>query len=858
MVDSLSSKSRFAQRAAVRLKPMRMQARSFVALWLLLFTTALGAAPTGELTVFPNAVALTGRGARQHLLVSAEIDGRRVDLTREAEFSSARSGRGGPAVVRLEGGGLLRPERSGADLVVVRARGLETSVPVTVSRGEVFQAVSFERDVQPVFTRLGCNSGPCHGKQRGQNGFQLSLLGFDDEFDFRAVTDDDAMRRLCRAAPARSLLLLKPTLEVPHGGGRLMVEGDVLYSTVRRWIAAGLPRRSADEPVVTAVEVEPRESSLTAGGGQQLLVTAIYSDGSRRDVTHLSAFQSSESPIARVGEDGLVTAGAIPGEAAIMVRYANYFDTGIITIPRPEPVAPEVYAALPRKSFIDRLVWEKHDTLGIAASEPASDAKFLRRAHVDLVGRLPTPEETREFLASSKENRRAALVDRLLGRREYADFWANKWADLLRPNPYRVGIKAVRSLDRWLRDAFRRNQPYDEFVNDLITAQGSTWRNGATTVFRDRRSPEELTTMISQLFLGIRLECARCHHHPFEVWGQDDFFSFAAYFAQVGRKGAGLSPPISGGEEIVFHATGGEVRHPLTKEVLQPRPLYGAVPSGASTERPRREIVADWMTSPENPFFAKVIVNRVWAEVMGRGLVEPVDDLRATNPPTNGPLLNALADHFREVDFDLKELLRTILSSHVYRLSSQPNKTNGADTRNYSRHYRRRLRAEVLFDAVCDITQVPENFAAMPPGSRAMELWSYRVPSFFLDTFGRPDLNQDPPCERLGQSTVVQALHLMNAPRLHEKVTHDQGRAARLAASDRSADSIIEELYLLAYSRLPSESEIERGRGLLNAADAAPLGPLKTDDDDRPARRRRAVEDLLWALLNSPEFLFVD
>jgi hypothetical protein len=837
---------------------MPARTRTLVLIALLWLAASLYAAPAAELIVFPNAVALDGRSDRQQLLVTAEIEGRQVDLTREAEYSTAGSRENGLSVVRLESSGLLRPRRSGADLVVVRTRGLEASVVVTVTDGERYKPVSFERDVQPVMTRLGCNSGACHGKQGGQNGFQLSLLGFDDNFDFRALIRDDAARRVCRAAPARSLILLKPTLEAPHGGGRLMTEGDALYETVKRWVAAAFPRRPEDEPVVSAVEVEPRERSLMANAQQQLLVTAVFSDGSRRDVTNLTAYQSSESPIARVGEDGLVKAGPIPGETAIMVRYANHFDTCLITIPRPEGVPAEVYAALPRENFIDELVWKKHEKLGIAASDSVGDATFLRRAHLDLVGRLPTPAETREFIALTADNKRRDLVDALLERREYADFWANKWADLLRPNPYRVGIKAVRSLDRWLRDAFRRNQPYDEFVRDLITAQGSTWRNGATTVFRDRRSPEELTTMISQLFLGIRLECARCHHHPFEVWGQDDFFSFAAYFARVGRKGAGLSPPISGGEEIVFHATGGAVKHPLTQEVLEPRPLFGSVAPGTVAERPRREIVADWMTSPDNPFFAKVIVNRIWAEVMGRGLVEPVDDLRESNPPTNGPLLDALADHFREIDFDVKALLRTILSSHVYRLSSRPNETNRADTQNYSRHYRRRLRAEVLFDAVCDITDVPENFSAMPPGSRAMELWSHRVPSFFLDTFGRPDLNKDPPCERLGQTSVVQALHLMNAPRLHKKVTDDSGRAARLASSDRSDEEILEELYLLAYSRLPTDSEIGLGLKTFRAAAATPLGPLKAEKDEPMSRRRRAVEDFMWALLNTPEFLFKD
>jgi hypothetical protein len=433
-------------------------------------------------------------------------------------------------------------------------------------------------------------------------------------------------------------------------------------------------------------------------------------------------------------------------------------------------------------------------------------------------------------------------VDRLLARPEYADYWANKWADLLRPNPYRVGIKATFTLDTWLRDAFRRNKPYDQFVREILTAQGSTFRNGPTVLFRDRPEPPEVTTLVSQLFLGIRLDCARCHHHPFEVWGQDDFYSLAAYFARVGRKGTGLSPPISGGEEVLYTAPQGEVRHPVSGRVLPPRPLFGKA-APADGERDPRAVLADWIISPDNPYFARVQVNRVWADLMGRGLVEPVDDLRATNPPSNPALLEALAGDFRRQGYDLKKLLRTIMTSHVYGLSSLPAGGNAADGRNHSRHYRQRLRAEVLLDAVSDVTGVPESFAALPPGSRAMELWTARSRSVFLDSFGRPDPNQDPPCERTADTSVVQALHLMNAPRLQEKIASDQGRAAALAAGTKTPREIVDELYALVYSRWPDDDERRTCLKLFE-------GP--------GADRRRAVEDVLWALLNTPEFLFKD
>ncbi len=354
---------------------------------------------------------------------------------------------------------------------------------------------------------------------------------------------------------------------------------------------------------------------------------------------------------------------------------------------------------------------------------------------------------------------------------EYADHWANKWVDLLRPNPYRVGIKAVINYDTWIREPFLQNQPYDEFVRDLLTARGSTFRNGSVTLFRDRRTPDEVTNMVSRLFLGIRLECAKCHHHPFEKWGQDDFYGLAAYFAQIGRKGRGLSPPISGSEEIVRFAGKGEVQHPLTGEDVAPRPLFGEATVGEDQDR--REALAAWIASDDNEYFAQVQVNRVWAELMGRGLVEPVDDLRATNPPTNGPLLEALAAEFRKQDYDLKKLIRVIATSHVYGLSSLPTERNRADTRNHSRHYRRRFSAEVLLDAAADVTSIPNNFSGMPPGSRANQIWTHRIDSLFLDTFGRPDANQDPPCERADDTTVTQALHLMNAPALHAKVTSD-------------------------------------------------------------------------------------
>jgi Protein of unknown function (DUF1549)/Protein of unknown function (DUF1553) len=700
--------------------------------------------------------------------------------------------------------------------------------------------VNFELDVLPVLTAAGCNAGACHGKSRGQNGFALSLLGFDSDFDYASIVEESHGRRVFPAAPENSLVLRKPSMQLPHGGGLRLEVGSAEYETLRRWIAAGMPRAAADAPKLDHIAVEPPERVMPAGTSQQLNVLAHYSDGSVRDVTRLTDFQSNEPGIVSV-EGGLVKAGSLAGEATLMIRYMNNIVPWNTAIPIEGSVDAQLYAALPRKNFIDPLVWDKLQTMGITPSEPAPDHTFLRRAYLDVIGRVPTPDEARAFLADTSATKRDELVDALLARPEYADYWANKWADLLRPNPYRVGIKPTMAFDAWIRQAFRENKPYDQFVRELVTAQGSTWRNGAATLFRDRRTPDEITPVVSQLFLGIRLECAKCHHHPFEVWSQDDFYSLAAYFARVTHKGEGISSPISGGEEIVYVADSGSVTHPITQKTLEPRPLFGQARPIEAGEDPRQAL-ADWLTSSDNDSFAKVAVNRVWAELIGRGLVDPVDDLRATNPPSNPALLAALADEFRKQGFDLKKLIRAIMTSHVYALSSIPNERNVSDTRNYSRHLRSRLRAEVLLDAVCDVTGIDEAFSAMPQGSRSIEIWTHRVGSQFLDAFGRPDANQDPPYERLPDSTIVQALHLMNSPELSKKFSSDDGRAAKLAATDKPPQEVVDEAYLLVYSRFPTGEERQ---AVTAAYEANP-------------NRRQATEDLMWALVNSPEFIFKD
>ncbi|MCE9608380.1 MAG: DUF1549 and DUF1553 domain-containing protein [Planctomycetia bacterium] len=700
-------------------------------------------------------------------------------------------------------------------------------------------ALTFELDIMPILTSTGCTTGPCHGKARGQNGFQLSLLGFDAEFDYNSIVKHARGRRVNPSAPEQSLLLRKAAGQVPHGGGVRVPSDSKNFETIRRWIAQGLPRSGPTDPTLVGIDVAPRERILPAKAREQLRVTARYSDGSQRDVTDRTAYQSNDAAVAAIDAAGSVVAGALPGETAIMARYMNHIAVFNVAVPLAGAVDKQSYAALPRRNFIDELVWKRLETLGIIPSAGCDDAAFLRRASLDVIGRLPTSAEVRTFLADKATDKRARLVDALLERPEYGDHWANKWVDLLRPNPYRVGVKATFAFDAWIRDAFRVNKPYDRFVYELLTARGSTFRNGATVLFRDRREPAEVTTIACQLFLGVRLDCARCHHHPFEVWGQDDFYGTAAYFTRVGYKGLGLSPPISGGEEFVITALKGSIAHPLTGLDVTPKPLTGTAPI-VGDEDPRAAF-ARWVVAPENRFFEQVAVNRIWADLMGRGIVDPVDDLRATNPPTNPELLAALGREFRRLKFDQKQFLRVILNSHAYELSSLPNPRNAWDQKNYSRHYRQRLRAETLLDAVCDVTGMRENFSAMPPNSRAVEIWTHRVENLFLDSFGRPDPNQDPPCERTSDSTMVQSLHLMNAPALHKKVIDDQGRLAALVKASKSPEELVDELYLSTYSRFPTAEER--------------LAATKLFPADR-AKHREIAEDLLWALLNTPEFTF--
>jgi hypothetical protein len=705
--------------------------------------------------------------------------------------------------------------------------------------------ITFDSDIQPLLTRFGCNSGPCHGKSKGQNGFALSLLGFDSDFDYRSIVLDSRGRRMQFSAPENSLLLRKATGQETHVGGQRFEPGSPHYQLIRDWIAQGAPRTPDSAPRLVRVRLEPQRQSLSPREKIQLTVVAEYSDGSHRDVTEATAFESNDKNIAEISEEGLVTAGKYPGETALMARYMNHISVCAITIPMQASIDASAFVEPSGENPIDGLVLAKLKLLGIPPSGPATPSTILRRTTLRVIGRLPTADEARDFLEDPRpvQEKRQELVDQLLERPEYADFWANKWADLLRPNPYRVGMKAVFNLDSWLREAFRQNLPYDQFVDQLITAQGSTWTNGATVIYRDRPQTVEIASSVSQLFLGIRLECAKCHHHPFEVWSQDDFYGFAAFFSRVGRKGTGLSPPISGGEEMIFNSPSGSLRHERTGEVVDPKILGGETIQPGPHEDPR-QILSAWMTSSTNRHFPRVMANRVWAELMSVGLVEPVDDLRATNPASNDALLDYLAEDFRRHAYDVKQLIRRIVLSDTFARSSLPNDWNASDNRNFSRYYRQRIRAEVLLDSINEALQTHESFAAMPPDSKAMQLWTHRTPSIFLDTFGRPDANLDPPYERSHELTTPQLLHLMNSMAIEQKLSNEQGMVAHLTVGEPDPAAIVDQLYLTLYSRYPSSAEM---------ASALAVFP-----EDAQAPKQAAVEDLAWALINAPEFYFVD
>lgn len=775
----------------------------------------------------PDSLRLAGPDVRFSVLIHGETpNGRTVDLTRDARFRSAN-----PAIAAVSASGVVRGTADGQTMIEIAVADRTLTVPVTVSDSQAARRFHFENDVVPILSRFGCNSSGCHGKAEGQNGFKLSVFGFDPPADHAALTYEGRGRRVFPPDPGKSLLLEKASGGIPHGGGVRIPRGSDEYRTLRDWIAAAMPLGDENAPRVVSLRLTPNERRMSMRARQQLRAVAAYSDGREIDVTGHARYQSNSEALASVDEKGLVTAGETPGEVAVMASYMGAVDVFRVLIPRSEPIADVPDVAV--HNFIDRLVDAKLEKLNIAPSGLCDDATWLRRVSLDLIGTLPTADEARTFLSDSRPDKRSRLVERLLKRPEFADYWALKWSDLLRVDRQALGHKGAYQYYRWIRGSIAANKPYDRFVREIITAEGTLNEAPAGHLYKVVGDPGAVASTVSQVFLGVRIECAQCHHHPFDRWSQTDYYGMQAYFTQIGFK---KSPR----GEFLAALKDSPTKHPRTGEMIFAHPLGTARPDG-SPEGDRRRQLADWMTSPENPWFARSFVNRIWAHMLGRGLIEPVDDLRSTNPPTNPELLDALARDFVEHGCDFHHLLRTIAASRTYQLSSSPNETNLRDEQNYSRALFKRLDAEVLFDAICQATGVPEKFDGMPAGGRAIQLWDSRVPHDFLGLFGRPVRATACECERAVEPSVAQVLHVLNSPEIHGKLSHAGGRIAKLVEKHPSDDAhVVEDLYLTFYSRYPTDEERRAAVGYLQ----------------KRADRRNAAEDIAWSMMNTVEFLF--
>ncbi len=781
-----------------------------------------------QLRVLPDEIQLGGKNCQQQLLVTAELeDGVELDVTRSCKI------RVGGEIASLQGT-VLTAVRDGRNQLTVEYANQQIAIPLQVTGYDAYPAVDFVGDVMPLLTKYNCNGGGCHGKQGGQNGFQLSVFGFDPAADHAAITRQSRGRRLSPAAPIQSLFLRKATGLQAHGGGQRIDTHSLDARLLTEWIDQGAVFDLPNSPSLTRINVVPVERILGVSTGQQLLVTAHYSDGTSKDVTSDATYTSNAEFIADVNASGLIQAGTTPGEAGITVAYMGNVAVSRILIPRPSSptnVAP-TYLKPSADNRIDQFVLTKLKKMGIVASEPCDDATFLRRLYIDTIGTLPTVSEVKAFLSDTDDAKRTLAIDKVLSRSEYADYWAQRWADVLLVDRKKLGERGSYEFHRWLRSQLEQNRPYDRWVRELLTASGNSARYGPVNYFRALRTPEERTRAVSQAFLGVRLDCAQCHHHPFDKWSQRDFYGLAGFFNGIELR------QIQADRELLFYRAKQPARMPHTGETITPRPLDGE-PLTAATDDPRLRL-AEWLTDDNNPWFARVAVNRVWKHFLGRGLVEPEDDLRLTNPPTNAPLLAYLEESFVESSYDLKHLIRLILRSQTYQLSSVPNETNADDSQNFSHYYVKRLRADVLLDAICQSTGTPERYAGMPIGTRAIQLWDNRLPSYFLDTFGRSQRESPCECGTSGQPTMAQTLHLMNAPEINDKISAPGGKVAQLLRQGMKEEEFVEELSLCILGRPATAKEHRVASQLFTSAS-----------------RKDAGEDFLWTLLNSYDFLFV-
>jgi hypothetical protein len=796
-----------------------------------------------EVQIEPAEVILTDADQSAQFLVTLKMsDGTLRDATRQAEYSfQAADGAGGKADVATIESGRLKPKSDGSVTVTATVVDPETqqklsaSAKTTVKNFAVERELHFVNDIEPVLTKTGCNAGGCHGKASGQNGFKLSLFAFEPKFDYDALVNEAHGRRVFPASPEESLLLKKATGAVAHGGGVRFDDKSEAYRMLLRWIAQGSPYGDENAPKVNRIEVQPRERLLAGVGEQQLRVIAHFTDGSFHDVTRQAEYKAQQPDILKVGQNGLVNTLGHTGEGAVMVRYMGQVDVARVAVPFSSGLPEAAYADFKPKNFIDDLVETKWRKLGIAPSGLCTDEEFIRRASLDAIGTLPTPEEVKAFLADPATDKRDTLVDRLLERSEYASYWSNQWGDLLRVK--RAGLDDLKAgtfaFTGWLRNAFAQNMPYDQFVRAILTAQGESAENPPVNWYRHVRNTVAQVNDSSELFLGLRLSCANCHNHPYERITQDDYWGYGAFFARIGFK-RGL-----GNEQSIIVRKEGSVRQPRSGQEMKPKGLGGPEYDYVRGEDPRQKL-ADWMTDPANPYFAKAISNRIWAHFMGVGLVEAIDDMRVTNPPSNPELLDALAKDLLAHHFDLKHLMGIILKSRAYGLSSVPTDQNKTDRQNYTRYMPRRLSAQVLMDAIDNVTGSQEKFAGLPLGTRAIDLPDESVKSYFLNVFGRSMRETACECERSYSPNLSQILDLMNSPELQDKIANDKARLQALLKAKTPDDQILTEYYLRAFGRNPRPDELKDALAMLAAS----------------KDHKGAMEDFVWMFLNSKEFLF--
>lgn len=794
-----------------------------------------GLGPSGSLTALQfepvGDIVLRGPNDRAQLLVTGQYSsGQAHDLTHTVKYQVSV-----PNIVRIDSDGFVTPLADGE--VVITAAGPDGKSAVLKCRVEQFASprpINFANEIVPIFTKAGCNGGGCHGKSGGQNGFRLSLLGFVPPEDYEWLVKEHKARRIFPSAPEFSLLLTKPLNKLPHGGGRRLDEGSYEYELLVRWIEQGTPFGSETDPVVERIEVFPKERSMNRDGRQQLRAIAHYSDKSTRDITRLATYESNDTEMAESTTSGRITVFDRPGDVAVMVRFQGEVTVFRATIPLGLPVA----SVPPSKSFIDDQVFGKLKKLGIPPSPLADDATFLRRVSIDVTGRLPTADEAREFLADKDPAKRDRLIDRLLDSPGYGDYFGNKWTMVLRnrrvPNSLPVSFR----FHDWVRRSLQENVPFDQLVRTVITASGDIESNPVASWYTQVNTSTSQLEDTAQLFLGLRIQCARCHHHPFERWSQNDYYGFEAFFSQVGLKAnrKGLQ------NAVVFHRGGkAQARNPRTQKDVLPTGL-GSEPLNLPAYEDPRHALVDWMTAPNNPFFARALVNRYWKHFFGRGIVDPEDDMRVTNPPSNPELIDALAKSFVDSRFDLKQLVRTICRSQAYQLSSEPTEFNAGDKRNFSSFYPRRMNAEPLYDAINQVAGTNVNFGGMPAGTRAAQLPDSGFNDYFLLVFGKPQAESACECERSSEANLAQSLHLLNSTDIQGKLTAGAGRCDRLAADTmRPHADRITELYLWAFARPPRENELK---------------PVLAYVERKP-NAKQAYEDVLWALFNTKEFLFV-